>query len=57
MNVKSAKESWGEIAERNARSNALQIYQLKNELNDIEQNETIVCNYYCKLRSYSDPVE
>lgn len=57
MNVKSAKESWGEIAERNARSNALQIYLLKNELNDIEQNETIVCNYYCKLRSYSDPVE
>ena len=57
MNMKSAKDLWDEIAERYAQSNAPQIYQLKKELNDLEQNEMSVCDYYCKLRSYWDQLD
>lgn len=38
MNVKSAKDLREEIAERYDQSNTLQIYQLKKELNDLEEN-------------------
>ncbi|XP_057250547.1 uncharacterized protein LOC130589340 [Beta vulgaris subsp. vulgaris] len=57
MNMKSAKDLWDEIAERYAQSNAPQIYQLKKELNDLEQDEMSVCDYYCKLKSYWDQLD
>lgn len=52
----SAKHLWDELVERYGVSNAPQIYQLKRELNKIEQGDLTVSEYYCKQKSLSDEI-
>uniref|UniRef100_A0A803LHY7 Retrotransposon Copia-like N-terminal domain-containing protein n=1 Tax=Chenopodium quinoa TaxID=63459 RepID=A0A803LHY7_CHEQI len=54
--VNSAKEFWDALEEMYGQSNAPEIYMLKKELSDLEQNNMSVSEYYGKLKGYWDKI-
>uniref|UniRef100_A0A803LCR8 Retrotransposon Copia-like N-terminal domain-containing protein n=1 Tax=Chenopodium quinoa TaxID=63459 RepID=A0A803LCR8_CHEQI len=52
----SSKAFWDELLEIYGEINAPQLYLLKKELNNLQQNDLSVGDYYAKLRSYWDEI-
>ncbi|XP_074318778.1 uncharacterized protein LOC141655607 [Silene latifolia] len=46
----SAKQLWGELLERYGQINSLELYQLKKDLGSISQDNTLVIEYYNRLK-------
>ncbi|KAH9625378.1 hypothetical protein KSS87_011449, partial [Heliosperma pusillum] len=46
----SAKQLWGELVERYGQINSLELYQLKKDLGSIVQENTLVIEYYSRLK-------
>lgn len=56
MNMQSTKKLWEEIEERYGQTNAPQLFQLKKEIWELEQNNLGVSEYYCKLKELWDQI-
>ena len=56
MLCESARHLWEELCERYGESTAPQVYQLKRELNDLNQGDQSVSEYYCKMKSLCDEI-
>ena len=54
--VDSSKQLWEKIMEKYGQTNAPQLFHLKNELNNLQQNELSVSEYYCKLKALWDQI-
>ncbi|XP_074287881.1 uncharacterized protein LOC141613046 [Silene latifolia] len=49
--VNSAQELWSELLERYGQANALEVYQLKKELEGIKQDNSSLVDYYGKMKN------
>ncbi|KAL8117469.1 hypothetical protein AgCh_015383 [Apium graveolens] len=54
--VNSAKEFWDQLSEMYGQSNVPELYLLKKELSDLNQNNLTVSDYYGKLKGYWDKI-
>ncbi|KAL9234454.1 hypothetical protein vseg_009325 [Gypsophila vaccaria] len=48
--AKSSKDLWSELNERYGQVNALELYQLKKDLNNLSQENSSLVNYYSSLK-------
>ncbi|XP_074267204.1 uncharacterized protein LOC141590514 [Silene latifolia] len=48
--VRSAEELWSEITERYGQANAIEVYQLKKDLDAINKSNMSLADYYSKLK-------
>ncbi|XP_074288054.1 uncharacterized protein LOC141613213 [Silene latifolia] len=55
--VKSAKELWVELQERYGQANAVEIYQLKKDLDAVSQSNLSLVEYYSKLKNYWETLD
>ncbi|XP_074318206.1 uncharacterized protein LOC141655000 [Silene latifolia] len=49
--VNSARELWSELLERYGQASALEVYQLKKELEGISQDNASLVDYYAKMKN------
>ncbi|XP_074277466.1 uncharacterized protein LOC141601100 [Silene latifolia] len=49
--VRSSRELWSELLERYGQANAIEVYQLKQELGDVKQNNSSLVEYYGSLKN------
>ncbi|XP_056688685.1 uncharacterized protein [Spinacia oleracea] len=54
--MQSTKRLWEEIVERHGQTNAPQLFALKKELSEFQQNNLSVGEYYCKLKELWDQI-
>ncbi|XP_048501679.1 uncharacterized protein LOC125497986 [Beta vulgaris subsp. vulgaris] len=56
VNMQSTKQLWEEILERYAQTNAPQLFALKKDLWELQQNNLSISEYYCRLKSIWDQI-
>ncbi|XP_048495752.1 uncharacterized protein LOC125495081 [Beta vulgaris subsp. vulgaris] len=56
VNMQSTRQLWEEIVERYAQTNAPQLFSLKKDLWELQQNNLSVSEYFCKLKSIWDQI-